>query len=277
MNISGRGVGRLNRLPRATKELTSAIYDGVAIASVDPLWKRLLEELNAKTAEKVMRPVTVEKGEILFSQGDMGDSLYLVQTGCIEISVYGQCGRRLIVNLMMPGAAFGEIALLDDGPRTASAVGAKRARLLRFSREDFVRLVHSDAEMAFALIRILCSRIRCISSQLEDRSLLALEARLARRLLALSPRVGDEREAFQSVQSDLADSLGASREAINKLLNRFRNFGWIDLSRGAIWIRDEDAISAVINAVPQIPKRIRTALIRRTGEIRVTRHGLSVS
>src|SRR5258705_6420608 len=101
--------------PRATKEFTSAVYDGVAIASVDPLWKRLLEELNAKTAEKVMRPVTVEKGEILFSQGDMGDSLYLVQTGCIEISVYGQCGRRLIVNLMMPGAAFGEIALLDAG------------------------------------------------------------------------------------------------------------------------------------------------------------------
>jgi hypothetical protein len=128
-----------------------------------------------------------------------------------------------------------------------------------------VRLVYSDAEMAFALIMILCSRIRCISSQLEDRSLLALEARLARRLLALSPRVGDEREAFQSVQSDLADSLGASREAINKLLNRFRNFGWIDLSRGAISIRDEDAISAVINAVAR-PRILRG---KRTNELPV--------
>jgi len=202
-----------------------------------------------RAIEAIAVEVELERGETLFAQGDKGDALYLVDSGAIEISVVSPSGQKLWLNVMRPGDFFGEIALVDSKARTASAIALQPSKLGCVRRQVLFDAMRSQTELAFEFIQLLCDRLRWVSDLLEDRAFLPLPVRLARRLLLLADKMGDDRNAILVSQSDLADLVSATREGVAKVLATWRRRGWVDISRVTLRIVDRAALEGVASAL----------------------------
>jgi CRP/FNR family cyclic AMP-dependent transcriptional regulator len=209
---------------------------------------RLFRGLSAATIHQiaslsVRRPYAM--GAIIFSQGDPGDALYGIVTGKVRISASAADGKEMFLNIMEPGDTFGEIALLDGYPRTATASATAPSELLVIMRDPFLSLLQREPSLAIHLLRLLCQRIRWTSGLAEDSALLSLPARLARRVLSLAKLHGHP--VLNGVhlvisQEDIARFLGISRQVVNQYLQTWKANGWVELGRAKMTILDEQAL-----------------------------------
>jgi CRP/FNR family transcriptional regulator, cyclic AMP receptor protein len=186
---------------------------------------------------------------VIFSQSDPGDALFGVVTGRVRISASSNSGREVFLNIMEPGDTFGEIALLDGRPRTASASTMAPSDLLIIQREQFLRLLMQEPMLTDHLLRLLCSRLRWVSGVAEESALLSVPARLARRLLSLSRLHGRRSTTGTELtvsQEEMARFLGLSRQIVNHHLQDWKAEGWVALGRGRITILNERALDAVV-------------------------------
>ncbi|WP_108880046.1 cyclic nucleotide-binding domain-containing protein [Anderseniella sp. Alg231-50] len=209
---------------------------------------RLIGELGSPSLEALGNAATrliLDKGATLFYQQDPGDALYVLESGSVEISILGESGKKLSLNVMRPPDVFGEVAALDGGPRTATATTLEPCVLWKFEQADIDTVIRSHPELASDLIKVLCARLRWVSQQVEDLAMLDIEARLASRLLILHGKFSDSDGCIRLSQSELADFLGATRESINKTLQTWRAQDVIRMSRGAIWIENIDLLNEI--------------------------------
>lgn len=176
----------------------------------------------------------------MFDTGDPGDALFIIERGEVEISVHSLDGRKLVLDVMGPGEVFGEIALFG-GNRTAAAAALTDCTLRRIRRTDVMTAVRRDPELALDFIEVLCGRLRALSGKLEERSFLPVPVRLANRLVYLDRKFGAGGPLAIS-QADLAELVGATREAVAKTLAIWRTRGWIALARGSIRVLARDRL-----------------------------------
>ncbi len=188
--------------------------------------------------EQMARRMTLKKGQTLFFQDDPGDALYVVEEGSIEISVLGENGKKLSLNVMRPLDVFGEIAALDGGPRTATATAWEPCVVHEIRRSHILDAISTHPAISAEMVKILCDRMRWISQQIEDLALLDIETRLAKRVLILHDKFSDQEGYIHFSQSELADFSGATRETINKTLQLWRSNDVIVLSRGTLKINN---------------------------------------
>ena len=131
------------------------------------LGRRELEEV-----EKILTPMHKKAGEMVFSQGDLGDGLYVVASGSISIFQQEKDETHLKLTEIRAGAFFGEMALLDDSPRTASAVAAEDSELLILSRDDLLQLAEtrprSGVKIVMQLSQIVAERLRRTNRSLKE-------------------------------------------------------------------------------------------------------------
>lgn len=191
---------------------------------------------------------SVKAGEMLFQQDDVGEELFILIEGQIKIVTFSENGKEVILNILKKGSIFGEIAFIDGGLRTATAIAESRARLVAISRKAFVALSKDHPSLLVPLVQVLCARLRWVSEAYEDVLFNQLPQRLARKLLVLASLNGPPDHKFQVEisQTDLANTLGVSREKINRQLNVWQTAGALSLKRGAIIICDEDFIRGVL-------------------------------
>jgi CRP-like cAMP-binding protein len=199
---------------------------------------------------------TYPEGAVVFSQAGPGDALYGVVTGKVLISASSPEGREMFLNIMEPGDTFGEIALLDGQPRTASASTTATSELMIIMRTPFLALVHREPKLVDHLLQLLCQRVRWTSGLAEESALLGVPARLARRLLSLGELHG--RRTAEGVQlsisqEDVARFLGLSRQIVNQYLQSWKARGWVALGRGKITLADEGALRRMIAGGGQEP------------------------
>jgi CRP-like cAMP-binding protein len=192
-------------------------------------------------------------GAIVFSQAGPGDALYGVITGKIRISVSSPSGREMFLNIMQPGDTFGEIALLDGRPRSATASAAAASKLILIKRDPFLELLKREAALVSHVVQLLCERIRWTSGLAEESALLSVPERLARRLVTLAHLHG--RETSNGVelslsQEEMARFLGLSRQAVNQYLQNWKARGWLTLGRGRIVIIDPNALVVAARSSP---------------------------
>jgi len=192
----------------------------------------------------------LKRQEVLFNQNDDDSALYVIDEGMIEISVVNADGRRLSLNVMRAGDVFGEIAMLDGGPRTASAVALRDSLLRCLQRRDVFEAMRSDVSLAFDLIQILAERLRWVSGLLEDQAFSPLPARVAKRLLLLDEQMAGGTATVSISQEELANFVGATREGVAKVLARWKRQGWIDVARGSLRIQDRSALENVARVLP---------------------------
>lgn len=186
--------------------------------------------------------LSLKAGQQLFEHGDAGGSMFVVITGLIEVSISTAEGRKISLNILMPGQCFGEVSMIDGLARTADATAAADSQLLAIPREAFLASARQFPELGLAMAEVLCERVRWISDSVEDYAVLPLDRRLARRLLILFERFGGSDGTLDISQSDVADFAGATRESINKILVHWRNRKWISISRKSLHLLDRHAL-----------------------------------
>jgi CRP-like cAMP-binding protein len=212
----------------------------------DSLFRGLPAATVARIAALGQRRV-YERGAVVFMHGDPGDSLCGVVTGRVRISASLPAGKEVFFNIMEPGDSFGEIALLDGQPRTATATAMVRTELIVFPRERFLHLLSTEPQLAAHLIQLLCRRVRWTSQLMEDAALLSVPARIAKRLLSLArlhaPAASGAAKLTLS-QEELAQYLSVSRQVVNQHLQMLKAKGWIRLGRGQVTICDTRSLKA---------------------------------
>ena len=212
----------------------------------------LFRGLSPPTLEQIAQLCTrrtYARDAVIFSQSDPGDALFGVVTGRVRISASSAGGREVFLNIMEPGDTFGEIALLDGRPRTASASAMATSDLLIIARVQFLGLLAREPMLVEHLLRLLCTRLRWVSGFAEESALLPVAARLARRLLSLAKLHGHDTRAgieLKVSQDEMARFLGLSRQIVNQYLQTWKAQHWVDLGRGRILILDSRALEAVV-------------------------------
>lgn len=168
--------------------------------------------------------------------------MYIVLSGRVEVYAMSESGRKVSLNLVPHGECIGEISMFDNFPRSASVVAQEDTILQPISKATFIAATAKSNMLALNMIDILCDRFRWTSNAVEDFAILSLERRLARRLLLLDERFADEQGEISITQNDLADFVGASREATNKVLMQWKAVGLIDIRRGSIKLQAMDRL-----------------------------------
>lgn len=198
-----------------------------------------LDDGDRKAMLQELREVSFDAGQVIFTRGDTGREVYLVVSGRVRLSVLTAEGRELSFAHAEPGAIFGEIAMLDEGPRSADATAVTKTLALSLSRPAFMRLAETRPHLVDAVVRFLCRRIREADQQLEAIALCPIEQRLARFFLAAARQKNpDVEEGTVSIdlgmsQGELALLIGASRPKVNTALSMLEASGALTRKGGS--------------------------------------------
>ncbi len=203
--------------------------------SPTPIFRDLpYEQLNALAVR--LRSRTVRAGTYIMSKEEPGEAVYIIQAGTVKVHAEQPDGRDVILSILGPGETLGEMAVLEDTPRSANAVAIEETRLLWMPRSDFLDCLRTMPELTLNLARMLSRRFRMASSRVEALSALDVEARLARQLLVFAHEYGQPQPEgsilipLRLTQSDLADLIGAGRIRVNQVQGYYRERGWISVS-----------------------------------------------
>ena len=183
-----------------------------------------LPDAERQTIAREMRETRYDAGQMIFARGDVGGDVYMVIEGRVRLSVLSGDGRELSLTHATDGAVFGEIAALDGGPRTADATAVTKTRMALLGQAALHRLLARSPELAEAILRLLCGRVRDADHQLESIALYPIEIRLARFLLSMiagrNPGSDTDKVRIElgMSQNELALLLGASRPKVNAAL-----------------------------------------------------------
>lgn len=208
--------------------------------------------LDAASLESVgrgMRARRFRRGEVIFHQGDPGDALFIVMSGAIKIMLPSETGDEAILATLRPGDVFGELALLDGAPRSATAVALEATETLILPRDQFRELLATEPAIRDALLASIAAELRRLTNHVEELHFLDITGRLASRLARLAAESGtaepDGTVRLKSplTQGDLAAMIGCTRQSVNKLLGMFTDDGLIRLERDSIVVLDLDALT----------------------------------
>jgi len=196
-----------------------------------------------------MRSRRFRRAEVLFHQGDPGDALFVVISGAIKISLPSEEGDEAILATLRSGDFFGELALLDGAPRSATAIALEPTETLVLPRTRFRDLIASEPAIRDTLLAALAGELRRLTTHVQELHFLDITGRLAARLsrLAVSQGVdagdGTVRLDAPLTQSDLAAMIGTTRQTVNKLLGIFAEDGLLRLERDAIVVLDREGLA----------------------------------
>jgi CRP/FNR family cyclic AMP-dependent transcriptional regulator len=200
-----------------------------------PLFSSLNDqELDALS--KVAVKKTFPKNTILFSEGDRSDSLYVICSGKIKVTINDREGNEVILAMLGPGEYFGEMALLDSEPRSACAITKEPTQLLIFSKNDFMDIFSSNP-IAFNLLKGLITRLREANKKIESLALLDVYGRVARLLIQLAKPQNQKMVIEDKLtHQEIANMVGSSREMVSIILKELSNGGYITVDKKLITI-----------------------------------------
>ncbi len=166
------------------------------------------------------------RGDVLFSEADDADALYLVLSGRLAIANRSIDGRESVVALMEAGDLFGDMGLLDGLPRSAEARALESSRVLALPYGPVRSLFEDDPSLLWNVVRVLSNRLRNTDEALADSVFLDVTGRTAKRLLEIAE--GADEFLLPVTQEELAGMVGASRERVNKAIASFIRLGWVE-------------------------------------------------
>jgi CRP/FNR family cyclic AMP-dependent transcriptional regulator len=202
-----------------------------------PLFSSLSEShLQTLSAHAVTR--TFPKNAIIVNEGDTSDSLYIIVSGKVKIFLSDEQGKEIILDLQGPGEYFGEIALLDEAPRSASVMTLDASSFLIISKYDFREYLGKNPDIAFDLIRELTRRIRTLTANVKGLALRDVYGRVAAALSSLATNENDKLAINEKLtQQDIANMIGASREMVSRILKDLTAGGYVKIEDKKIIIQ----------------------------------------
>ncbi len=195
-----------------------------------------------------LETVDYPRGSAIFTEGELGDRLYIILTGKVKLGRHAPDGRENLLAVMGPSDMFGELSVFDPGPRTSTATAVTEVRLATMDRANMREWIAQRPEIAEQLLRVLARRLRRTNNNLADLIFTDVPGRVAKQLLQLARQFGQQdngqlRVTHDLTQEELAQLVGASRETVNKALTDFGHRGWLRLEGKSVVILDPERLS----------------------------------
>lgn len=196
-----------------------------------------LSDHELEVVRSVASERTYAKNAVVLTEGEMGDSLYLIQSGKVKVVIGDEEGRELILKILGPGDFFGEMSMIDKQPRSASVTTIEPATFLVLSNAAFERCVEEAPRIANMVMRILAQRVREADRKIGTLALMDVYGRVASTLLELAVYTNGKLVVGEKLsQQDLANMVGASREMVNRILKDLSERGFISIESKSITI-----------------------------------------
>ena len=201
--------------------------------------------------EDALRAVAVQRAYganvTLIHQADEGGPVVVLLSGRVKIAVAAQAGREAIIAVRGAGDLIGELAAIDDGPRSTMVTTLEPVDALVIARSEFAALLERHPRLALVILRTVARRLRYADVQQARYATHDVVGRLAHRLLELGERFGTQGDDGIEVtlpfsQEDLASWVGASREAVSKALQTLRSLGIVETGRRRVTVLDLPAL-----------------------------------
>jgi CRP-like cAMP-binding protein len=203
--------------------------------------------LDAPALERVAagtRMRRFRRGEIIFHAGDPGDALFIIVSGEVKIALPSAEGDEAILATLRPGDVFGELALLDGAPRSATASALVATEVVLLPRDRFRELIATEPAVRDILLASLAGELRRLTTHVEELHFLDMTGRVAARLVRLAREAGPAATdgSIQLrptlTQAELASMVGCTRQSVNKLLGQFADDGLVRVDRDGIVVTD---------------------------------------
>ncbi len=232
------------------KEIVSQFDSGVQLSlpiPASPEESTMLREislfacLDDATLEKLQNTAikrSFPKNTVLFSKGDLSDSMYVVIQGKVKAVIYNEEGREMLLSFFGPGEYFGEMAMLDGRPRSASMVTKTFCRLMIIHREDFKQVLLNNSEMTFRLLQKILCKLRDATERIENLTFLNVYGRMANLFLQLA-RPGDHELIIKEklTHQEIANMVGSSREMVSRIMKELIYGNYITVKKKEIIIK----------------------------------------
>ena len=215
-----------------------------------PLLSPLPEEERTRILAAAQRR-RYARDEIVFHEDDPGDALHLVSAGRLGVRVSLRSGEALTLNVLSPGDAFGELAILGrPRRRTASVVAWEDSETLSITGPGFTAMCREHPALERVVVTLLSERVDRLSHRLLEALYVGVERRLYRRLVELCDtyRTAGPLISIPLTQDDVAELVGASRPTVNRVLARLTEARVVRLSRGRLEVVDEGALRGLAEA-----------------------------
>ena len=209
--------------------------------STVPLFRSLVPNEVAAFSQ-LAREKSYPKGSVILFEDDPGDSFFVVREGRVKVVLVAEDGREVILGILGSGEYFGELALIDDQPRSAHVVAMEDSTLLVLRREDFRRRVEQSPAVAWALLIDLSRRLRRADEKIGSLVLLDVPGRIARVILDAVAEGGTDVIEKPLTHQTIAHVIGASRETVSRAMREFVESGWISTDRRRIRVLDKAAL-----------------------------------
>ena len=182
---------------------------------------------------------TYNRGQVVFHDDDPADALHLVARGHFAVRATMPRGETVLVAIVGPGDAFGELALIDSGRRGATVQAFADGETLALHRNAFEALRRQRPAVDRALSAILVGRLRRMNELLLEAYHVEADVRVRRRLLELAEAFGGP---IPLTQEEIAQTAGTSRATVNRVLREEEAAGSIELRRRRTTVRDAEAL-----------------------------------
>jgi CRP/FNR family cyclic AMP-dependent transcriptional regulator len=209
-----------------------------AILKQIPLFKGLGEaDINLIAQHAVDRRVS--RNTVLLREGEQPNSLYVVVTGRVKVYVCDEDGKELVLGILGSGEFFGELALIDGEPRSATVMTIEDATISAISKADFRNILEHNPHLSINILRTLARRVRVLNDNVRDLALLDVYGRVARTLLRLASDKDGQRVVQGVTHQEIGKMIGASREMVSRVISALKADDFIRVDGRAIVLNDK--------------------------------------
>lgn len=205
-----------------------------------PLFSGLTEaQIERLAAGSVRR--NFPKGRVIVTEGEPSQSLYILLSGRAKVQRSDTEGKEVILAVIGPGECFGEMSLIDESPRSASVITTESSDFMSINKESFKAMMMSSPEICLRIMIGLVRRLREADKKIETLALLDVYGRVARVLLDMSEKIGNDRVVRSKLpRQEIAKMIGASREMVSRVMKGLEVEGYIvPLPDGKLMLREK--------------------------------------
>lgn len=202
----------------------------------------------AVVLDKRPRQKTFQPRQVIFAEGDPTGDCYIIQAGTAKATRKLDNGRQILIALLGPGEIFGELAVLDPFPRSATVTTLTPLDAVIINSDALRARIGEQPEIAEQLLQVVARRIRRTSDATSSTIFHDVPARVARHLLDLARRFGTDdghclRVNHHLSQQEFAQLVGVARETVVRVLSDFTRRGWIRWQTTMVFIDDSDSLA----------------------------------
>ncbi|HVN96251.1 MAG TPA: Crp/Fnr family transcriptional regulator [Syntrophorhabdaceae bacterium] len=195
-----------------------------------------LKENQIDTISHILFVNSYYRNQVIFQEGETGDALFIVLKGKVRVCLYDEEGREYILDVINKDGFFGELALIDELPRSANAIAMESSELLIIRRPDFLKILIENPTITIEILKVLSRRLRIADERIRWLAFLNVEGRILKFLLEIGAKSGVKVKDYIVIekgptQIEIANSCGCSRETVSRMLASLIKKGFISVMR----------------------------------------------